>query len=142
MKMYQLKPIDCFDGKYAFLSNFHDAPITYGGIAYLNSEAAYQAQKDPTQALAFKHLPPGKAKRLGDKVTKVENWHEIKYSHMLEIVRQKFHQNPRLATYLTQTGSRELIEGNYWNDRYWGVCDGKGENNLGKILMQVRQELQ
>jgi len=29
--------------------------------------------------------------------------------------------------------------GNHWGDRYWGVCDGKGENNLGKIQMGIRR---
>lgn len=139
--IYQPKPIDSFDGRYSFLSNFYDAPVTYKGITYLNSEAAYQAQKDPKQAYAFKHLPANKAKRLSHKMDVVENWDDIKYGHMLEIVRQKFRQNPNLARHLLHTGHRELIEGNWWNDTYWGVCDGKGENNLGKILMQVRREL-
>ena len=40
------------------------------------------------------------------------------------------------------TGDAELVEGNTWNDTYWGVCNGVGHNHLGKILMQVRQELQ
>lgn len=32
-------------------------------------------------------------------------------------------------------------KGNHWHDTYWGVCDGAGENRLGKLLMQVRREL-
>jgi len=39
---------------------------------------------------------------------------------------------------LLQTGDEELIEGNKWGDRFWGVCKGKGKNNLGKILMKIR----
>ena len=35
----------------------------------------------------------------------------------------------------------ELIEGNVWNDTFWGVCNGKGHNHLGKILMKVRDEI-
>ena len=42
---------------------------------------------------------------------------------------------------LIKTGDQELIEGNYWNDTYWGVCKGVGQNKLGKILMRVREEL-
>ena len=33
------------------------------------------------------------------------------------------------------------IEGNTWNDTFWGVCNGQGQNWLGKILMLVRSEL-
>lgn len=32
-------------------------------------------------------------------------------------------------------------EGNTWGDKFWGVCDGEGENHLGKLLMEVRAEL-
>lgn len=39
------------------------------------------------------------------------------------------------------TGNAELIEGNTWNDTFWGVCNGEGENNLGKLLMKVRTNL-
>lgn len=27
------------------------------------------------------------------------------------------------------TGDAILIEGNYWNDTYWGKCNGEGQNN-------------
>ena len=33
------------------------------------------------------------------------------------------------------------VEGNNWNDTFWGVCRGKGRNELGKVLMKVRSEL-
>uniref|UniRef100_UPI00345E83CD NADAR domain-containing protein n=1 Tax=uncultured Duncaniella sp. TaxID=2768039 RepID=UPI00345E83CD len=49
--------------------------------------------------------------------------------------------NPALAEKLIATGDAELVEGNYWHDTVWGVCDGVGENHLGKILMRVREEL-
>jgi len=35
-------------------------------------------------------------------------------------------------TKLLSTGNCEIQEGNYWGDTFWGVCKGKGENNLGK----------
>ena len=60
---------------------------------------------------------------------------------MYEICKIKFTTNPNLAKRLLDTGDEELIEGNDWNDIFWGVCNGKGENNLGKILMRIRNEL-
>ena len=46
-----------------------------------------------------------------------------------------------LKRQLLETGAAELIEGNYWGDRYWGVCKGVGDNWLGKLLMTVRKEI-
>ena len=56
-------------------------------------------------------------------------------------VREKFNNNDELKEMLISTGDEELIEGNHWHDVFWGICNGKGENNLGKILMQVRSEI-
>ena len=46
-----------------------------------------------------------------------------------------------LAYKLLMTREAELIEGNDWNDYFWGQCMGVGDNHLGKLLMQVRKEL-
>ena len=52
-------------------------------------------------------------------------------------LRCKF-QVPELREKLLATGDEELIEGNWWNDKFWGVCKGEGCNMLGLILMEVR----
>lgn len=39
------------------------------------------------------------------------------------------------------TGDAILIEGNTWGDRFWGVCEGFGQNHLGHVLMRVRVQL-
>ena len=59
---------------------------------------------------------------------------------MYDVVKAKF-SIKHLKEMLLATGNEELIEGNLWNDTYWGVCNGKGQNKLGKILMRVREEL-
>jgi len=46
-----------------------------------------------------------------------------------------------LAQKLVDTGARDLIEGNTWGDTFWGISGGKGENNLGKLLINQREEL-
>ena len=46
-----------------------------------------------------------------------------------------------MSNKLLGTGDTYLEEGNTWNDTFWGVCNGVGENNLGRILMEVREEL-
>ena len=44
---------------------------------------------------------------------------------------------------LLATKEAVLKEGNTWNDVFWGISlkTGRGENNLGKILMRVREKL-
>lgn len=133
--------IDKFDGDYAFLSNFYGAPVKYNGILFPNSEAAFQAQKCPTRAIEFANTKtPGQAKRLGRQVPLRTDWNLVRIGIMEDIVRCKFVQHPILANKLVATGDAELIEGNYWHDCFWGVCNGFGENHLGQILMKIRTE--
>ena len=132
-----------FRKQYFFLSNFYHCSIIYKGISYSTSEAAYQAQKtlDNTQRLRISALEPEFAKEEGRKLSLRDDWDEVKLDEMYEICKIKFTTNPNLAKRLLDTGDEELIEGNDWNDTFWGVCNGKGENNLGKILMRISTEL-
>ena len=130
-----------FRDEYFFLSNFYPVEIKLDGIVYPNAEAAFQAQKtlDVEERRKFSMLKnPVQAKRLGRKVKLRDDWEEVKLDIMTEIVSQKFLQHPHLIEMLLQTGDEELVEGNKWGDRFWGVCKGKGKNHLGKILMKIR----
>ena len=131
--------IDKFEGEYAFLSNFYDCPVNYG-LTYRNCEAAFQAMKDPNRCTEFVDLHASRAKALGRKVRLRSDWEEIKDTVMLDILRAKFDTNPDLKEKLLATGDEFLVEGNTWGDTYWGVCNGKGRNHLGHLLMQVRDE--
>ena len=89
----------------------------------------------------FADLSPSVAKRKGRKVTLRNDWEEVKFWVMLGVCSAKFTQNKDLAEQLLATGDEELIEGNTWGDRTWGMVNGTGKNWLGKILMQIREEL-
>lgn len=133
-----------FDGDYAFLSNFYSHTFRYKNKTYRTAEHAYQAAKCANRydALRIKQAPtPVAAKRLGRRVYLREDWELVKFSIMREIVLAKFTSTNELRRLLLSTGDQELIEGNWWGDRFWGVCEGRGENNLGKILMEVRSEI-
>ncbi|CAF1844460.1 NADAR family protein [Bacillus subtilis] len=138
-----MNKIDEFRGKYYFLSNFYNSPVTYEGITYQNNEAAFQAMKVTTDEIRkqFADLPPNLAKRKGRNVQLRNDWEEVKEQYMYEIVLAKFKQNRDLKKRLLATGTSELIEGNTWGDVIWGMCKGQGENKLGKILMRIRNEL-
>lgn len=59
---------------------------------------------------------------------------------MYDVVKAKF-SIKYLKEMLLATGDEELVEENAWGDQYWGVCNGDGQNKLGKILMRAREEL-
>ena len=135
--------IESFSGPYRFLSNFFRATngVIFDGQEYPTVEHAYQAAKCaiPTDRLRFITGTPTEAKRLGRIVLLREDWESVKESFMLDFLRQKF-LGTDLTANLLATGDAELIEGNYWRDKYWGVCNGEGKNRLGILLMQVREE--
>lgn len=134
--------INSFAGEYRFLSNFYPASVMFEGIIYPSVEHAYQAAKtlDLSQRDQIWSMTAAKAKRFGRKVTLRPDWDEVKIDIMKELLVDKF-QHPHLRDWLRATGTEELTEGNWWGDTFWGVCQGKGENMLGKLLMEVRQEL-
>lgn len=136
-----MKTIEKFEGKYHFLSNFHNAKIIYEGITYDNNEAAFQAQKDLSRKLEFTNIPPNQAKKLGRRVNLRKDWEQVKIPIMEEIVYAKFTQNAELLQKLLDTGDAKLVEGNWWNDKFWGICNGEGRNELGKILENLRELL-
>lgn len=131
-----------FSGKHRFLSNFHPVEVELEGILYQSVEHAYQAAKT-TRLKARAEIrsgTAGEAKRLGRSVVMRPNWESVKLLVMKDLLRQKF-RHPELQARLLATGDDELIEGNTWGDSYWGVCNGVGENHLGKLLMMIREDL-
>jgi len=137
-------PINLFDGEYAFLSNFYYAPFYWQGLLYYYVENAFQSFKT-FDLIAREKIrlasKPGKAKRLGHKVVLRPDWAIVCRPIMFTFIWQKFTQNEELERLLLATGVKLLIEGNTWGDTYWGVCNGVGQNWLGKLLMRARQDL-
>jgi ribA/ribD-fused uncharacterized protein len=135
--------IDSFKDEYLWLSNFFRCSVVYKDEEYASVEHAYQAAKtfDMSWHGAIKRAAtPAEAKRIGKQVPRRPDWDLVKLDLMLMLLRQKF-SSPKLSEMLLNTGDAELVEGNSWHDEFWGVCNGKGQNNLGRLLMQVRDEL-
>ena len=138
-----MSKISDFRGEYRWLSNFHLVEVKLDGLPYPSTEHAYQAAKtlDIAERLMIQALPTcGQAKRTGQRLKLRDDWEQVKVSIMLDLLRQKFARGTLLGQQLDATGDRQLVEGNWWGDTFWGVCGGVGENQLGKLLMQVRAE--
>lgn len=141
----QIKVIKEFQDDYRFLSNFHPSIFDYEDKEYKTVEHAYQAYKTKDKverALIANAETPGKAKRMGQLVELRPDWERIKLGLMKELVRAKFKQNRHLKIKLLNTKGYRLIEGNTWGDTFWGKCHGEGKNHLGRLLMEIREELE
>lgn len=135
--------INKFRGDYYFLSNFYECDIMYEGILFKNSESVFQAMKceNYKDRLEFTNLSGGQAKYKGKRVKLRPNWNDIRLDIMYDVVKAKFTQNEELKYLLLNTGDTHLEEGNNHRDTFYGTYKGKGHNHLGKILMQVRDEI-
>ena len=141
--------IDDFRGRWAFLSNFHPARLEWEGIRYPTSEHAFNAGKTldmDRRAWIASAGTPREAKRRGRSVELRPGWDErVRFDVMAEVLRAKF-CTPGRVDALLSTGAAHLIEGNTWHDNVWGDCHcpkcaGKGQNHLGRLLMELRTEL-
>jgi ribA/ribD-fused uncharacterized protein len=136
--------IKSFNGPYSCFSNFYLREVKYKDKIYKTKEHAFQCQKATNQKdfdYVFEAPTPFNAKRRARKILLRDNWNLVRTGIMKEIVFEFFKQHNDLRDILLSTDNVELIEGNDWGDIFWGVCNGEGENHLGKILMEVRDIL-
>jgi ribA/ribD-fused uncharacterized protein len=140
--------INRFAGEHRYLSNFYPCDVTlYDGeheITGRTAEHVYQAAKAAyvnEQAWVLQAETASDAKRRGREITCRPEWDQVRKQVMLDVVLAKFTQHPGLAELLTATAPARLVEGNTWDDRYWGTVNGEGANWLGRILMMTRDLL-
>ncbi len=141
-------------------SSFYDTTFKLDDVEYKSAEHAFQAIKaktfgdDEHFAKILKAKSAQSAKSFGKKVEKFEDsvWNEKKEDVMRNILRAKFSQNPDIRKKLLDTADKILAEANP-RDTFWGIGTSastaiaknpskwKGQNKLGKLLMELREEL-
>lgn len=146
-----------FEGEHFWLSNFYEHEITFPlralgkeqNIKFKTNEAAFQACKykamkgSSEEKVAYvkevsKAKTPKQSKLLGRLADiDVSKWDDIKIDVMREVCRVKF-DDAKMQSLLLATGPAMLVEGNTWDDKFWGRVDGRGYNMLGVILMEIR----
>ncbi len=127
-------------------SNFAPYPVRMGAKRWPTAEHYFQAQKFEEaehQETIRKTKSPMIAARMGRDRKKPlrRDWESVKVAIMREVVRAKFSQHEDIRQILLSTGDARIVE-HTENDSYWGDGgDGSGKNVLGRILMEVRDEL-
>lgn len=144
--MTKPKGIYGFQGEYRYLSNFYiepDGTHVEGHFQEAKCAEAYQRRWFHVEGEVFPTWKsPKECKAIGRKVVLRDDWEDVKLDIMLFHVRKKFKDHPSLAEKLRWTClvGPYIEETNSWGDTFWGVCNGKGLNMLGEILMVVRAE--
>lgn len=140
MKFYRVK------GEYGCFSNFAPYPIKLKGKVWPTSEHYFQAQKfagtEHEEEIRLAKSPMVAARMGRSRKRQLRpDWEGVKDDVMREAVLAKFTQHTEIQEVLLSTGDALLVE-HTKNDNYWGDGgDGRGNNMLGKILMQVREKL-
>lgn len=138
------------DAPYGCFSNFSPHPIHLDGWDWLTVEHYYQSQKfvgTENEALVAKirSVPtPEEAACLGRDRTLVlrSDWEQVKVQVMRKAVLTKFLTHSDIQAVLLSTTERLIVEDSP-TDYFWGCgIDKSGQNQLGKVLMSVRQAIQ
>lgn len=139
--------ISGFFGVFRFLSNFYPCKegVWFDELVYPSVEHAYQAAKWPRNLRnQFLECTAGQSKRLGKTAPffNAKKWTKKKYDLMYALNWSKYTNDHVLKKKLMEMEGYQLEERNSWGDTDWGVDEkGEGQNNLGKILMQIRDKL-
>jgi ribA/ribD-fused uncharacterized protein len=135
-----------YDREFYMFSNFSSFMVEYKGVLWMTSEHAYQASKF-VDAPLIEQIKNARSSHDAFKLARANpdrvkpDWDNIKLQIMDEIVRAKHSQHAYIQKKLLETGTKEIVEDSPV-DSFWGWgSDRKGENNLGKIWMRLREEL-
>ncbi|MEI7688400.1 MAG: NADAR family protein [Planctomycetota bacterium] len=136
------------------LSNMsNEFPLQAAGLNISSSEALYQACRYPhrpdwqREIFEAPHAMQAKmkAKKEGRRQQSRPDWAEVQLDVMRWVLRVKLAQHRRFRGVLRWTGDRPIVERSR-RDRFWGAVVEKddvlrGENWLGRLLMELRAEM-
>ena len=127
-----------FRNEYWFLSNMYPCRIKIGGNEFSCVESAFQSFKcsDKVERIKFVGIDGFESKKLGRRVKLISNWLDVREDVMMSLLLIKFKDKELMNKLRNIKG--EIVEDNNWNDKFWGRCNGIGENKLGKMLMFIR----
>ena len=134
---------------YGCFSNFSPHSINIADHTWTTVEHYYQSQKfvgtehEPLIATIRAVKTPEEAAALGRDRCRVmrKDWEQVKVEIMYQAVLKKFLTHLDIQAVLLSTQEALIVEDSP-TDYYWGCgFQRTGQNQLGKILMQVRQAI-
>ncbi len=145
-----LKKIALFyTGEWHCFDPFSAYNVEYNGRVWMTVEHAYQAARFVDTSIVdkiYNASSPYMAKEIArkEKINKqviVSDWETQKLEVMRELIRLKIEQHPDVRKKLLESGDLLIVEDSP-TDSYWGRGeDWNGQNNLGKLWMEKREEL-
>ena len=135
-----------YEPEYFVFCNYSAYAIEWNGKLYMTSEHAYHSEKFEDEKIKEQIRSARSAHDAHifaevNKDKRRKDWDKVKLGIMKEILRAKVEQHPYVREKLMQSEDGELIE-NSPTDSYWGWGPNKdGENHLGRLWMEIRQEL-
>jgi ribA/ribD-fused uncharacterized protein len=136
-----------YENDFYVLSNFSAFRIMWKARDFDTAEHAYHWEKFPHRADIQRGILQSRSAHHAFKLAEFykdivkPDWHSVKVNIMKEILRAKVKQHEYVERKLRDTGDRWLVEDS-WRDNFWGWGeDGKGQNMLGKLWMEIRDEL-
>ena len=140
------KEILFYEQEFYVFSNLSSFKLEWKGVLWMTSEHAYHSEKFEDLKI-IKQLKNTRSAHDAMKLAYAnkdkykKNWDSIKLGIMKKILMAKVQQHPYVKKKLLESGNKELVE-NSWRDSYWGGGPNKdGENHLGKLWMEVRDEI-
>lgn len=139
------KQILFYENEFYVFSNYSSFAIEWKGKLYPTSEHTYHSEKFEDESLKEQvrntrsaHDSQKFAEANKNKYRK--DWNDVRLGIMKEILKAKVEQHLYVKKKLLESGDKELIEDS-WRDSFWGWGPNKdGQNQLGKLWMEVREE--
>ncbi|CEL94448.1 unnamed protein product [Vitrella brassicaformis CCMP3155] len=133
--------IDAFKGQYEFLSNDYPSEVVFDRVPFKSATHAILAVRFSGKAAEICECET--AAEAMDRVKDAQerdDWESGRLKWMEQILRDKFRRSAELRTKLKETGGRLLVWANA-SDAFFGEVDGRGQNQLGRILMRIRTDI-
>ena len=141
--------------EYGWMGNMAPYPIKFDGKVWRTSEALFQCMRfdddNVKEIIRGEKSPMGakmKAKKYRDQMVVVP-MSELDVENMRKCVKMKFDAHPQLKRQLMNTkdafiyediGNRNGERHKFWGAKKWSESEGAGNNMMGKILMDLREE--
>ncbi len=143
----RLAKIEGFSGYFEFMSNDFPAEVFYQGHIYSNVSYAYHAARAPNEKMRNiiqKSPTLNSMYDIAKTFDEPKDWAFRQLKVMESLVRDKFRRSRELREKLQATGERELVNvmtADEDNAGFWGVVGNKGQNQLGRVLEQIRKDI-